>query len=178
MNQAHFLTLLGQYNQWMNRKLYDAAAKLSEEQLQRDVGAFFKSIIGTLNHLVVADTVWLQRFSRHPSSKLALVEIEGLPKPTQLDQILFGDLTGLAERRQLLDNSINQWLANLTQNNLESSLNYQSMAGVPGSKSLGSLLLHFFNHQTHHRGQLSVMLSQFGIDIGVTDLLAIVPDNQ
>lgn len=94
MLQNSYVFLMAEYNQWMNLKLYDACSQLSSEQLNEDRRAFFGSIIGTLNHLAVADTIWLKRMST--------------------------DLS-------------------------------------------------------HHRGQISTLLSQAGVDVGVTDLLAIIP---
>ena len=82
--QSHF-ALLADYNQWMNRKLYAAAGTLDAEALARDRGAFFGSILGTLNHLVVADTIWLKRFAAHPAHARALDALAEVPSPTALD---------------------------------------------------------------------------------------------
>ena len=88
--KAHF-DLMASYNQWMNDKVYETAGKLSPAELAEDRGAFFRSILGTLNHLVVGDRIWLNRFAMHPPSTEVLSSISKLPHPTRLDQILFED---------------------------------------------------------------------------------------
>ncbi|WP_250459362.1 DinB family protein [Microbulbifer litoralis] len=171
----HFALLAG-YNQWMNLKVYEAAACLSAEDLARDRGAFFGSVLGTLNHILVADTIWLKRFATHPSCLNSLREVVDLEDPKNLDQKLFDDLGRLSERRAWLDHRIISWVAELCDADLDFVLSYHSIEGVPSSKRYSSLVLHFFNHQTHHRGQVSTLLSQAGVDIGVTDLLVRVPE--
>ena len=172
--QEH-IVLLARYNAWMNAKLYDAAATLSPQDLALDRGAFFGSILGTLNHLVVADTIWLKRFASHPAQPATLEVVRQLPSPAGLDAVLFTDLGALRQRRALLDEVISAWAAALTSADLASALSYANMAGVAQSKNIGSLVLHFFNHQTHHRGQATTLLAQAGGDVGVTDLLALIP---
>jgi len=81
----------------------------------------------------------------------------------------------LREYRNRLDAIIERWVAELTPAHLSASLSYSNTAGVPSTLNFGGLLLHFFNHQTHHRGQASTLLFQCGVDVGVTDLLAVVP---
>ena len=172
---AH-VRLLAAYNAWMNAKIYDAAAKLPVQELAIDRGAFFKSIIGTLNHLVVADTIWLKRFAMHPARHAALEPLRKSAMPASLDQILFTDLPALRAHRETLDATIRQWVAELTDADLQHVLHYANMKGVPAQKRLGALLVHFFNHQTHHRGQAGTLLFQAGVDVGITDLLALIPD--
>lgn len=170
----------------MNTKLYDAAATLSPADLVADKGAFFGSILGTMNHLVLGDTLWLQRFAllansnnagaeSHPTPHPALASVSQLPKPKTLNAILFTDLAALRQRRMLLDAAISSWVAALTDDDLAQNMLYTNMLGTPQCKHMGSLLLHFFNHQTHHRGQVTTLLTQAGVDIGVTDLVALIP---
>lgn len=173
--KLHFELLAG-YNLWMNTKVYEAAGRLSAAELAENRGAFFGSILGTLNHVVVGDTIWLKRFATHPSYRSALHEVVGLPDPAGLDQLLFDDLPALTQRRAWLDGVIVEWIADLSEGDLDSVLSYRNTKGVPASKRFGSLILHFFNHQTHHRGQVTTLLSQAGVDVGVTDLLAVIPD--
>lgn len=173
--KSHFELLAG-YNQWMNLKVYEAAGHLSADDLAKDRGAFFGSILGTLNHILVADTIWLKRFAAHPSCPSALDEVVKLPSPTRLDQVLFDDFVKLSEHRAWLDCKIINWTAELSDDDLDSVLRYYNTKGIAGSKRYASLILHFFNHQTHHRGQVSTLLSQAGEDIGVTDLLVRIPE--
>jgi uncharacterized damage-inducible protein DinB len=170
------LELLASYNAWMNAKVCEAAAHLDARELVRDRGAFFGSVLGTLNHLVVGDTIWLQRFATHPACGMTLREVADLPAPASLDQLLFADLQALTTHRVWLDAQISQWIAALTESDLDQVLHYRNTRGIPADKRYASLILHFFNHQTHHRGQVSTLLHQAGEDIGVTDLLALIPD--
>jgi uncharacterized damage-inducible protein DinB len=167
--------LLAQYNTWMNAKLYEAAAVLSPQALNEDRGAFFGSLMGTLNHIVAGDTIWLKRFATL-SASAALDRVRALPAPGALAAIYSTELAPLEAHRQMLDAVIEQWIAQLSAQDLEATLHYQNSKGVVNDKRLGSVLLHFFNHQTHHRGQASTLLSQADVDIGVTDLLALIPN--
>ncbi len=167
--------LLARYNRWMNERLFEAAGKLAEAELAADKGAFFGSTLGTLNHIAVADTIWLHRFAAHPARFAALREMAEFPRPSSLRQALAPDLAGLLPYRQRLDGLITRWVAELTPAHLASSLAYANMAGVSSSRNFGDVLQHFFNHQTHHRGQVSTLLFQSGVDVGVTDLLTLIP---
>jgi uncharacterized damage-inducible protein DinB len=173
--KEHF-QLLAAYNQWMNAKVYEAAGRLSASELAKDRGAFFGSILGTLNHIVVADTVWLKRFVTHPSCVDSFQSVAELDNPASLDQILFDDLGRLKEHRIWLDRQIIDWISHLSEGDLDVVLSYRNMKGVSANKRYSSLVLHFFNHQTHHRGQVSTLLSQAGMDVGVTDLSERIPN--
>ncbi len=176
MSTASEAVMMAAYNQWMNGKLYEAAGKLPAEELSKERGAFFGSILGTLNHLVVGDTIWLKRFAAHPSKPVALDPVRDLPQPAALNQVLFTDLADLKARRDLLDSAIVGWAAALTDADLAHVLEYANSKGIRGRRRLASLVTHFFNHQAHHRGQATTLFSQAGIDVGVTDLLALIPD--
>jgi uncharacterized damage-inducible protein DinB len=168
--------LLAAYNAGMNRKLYRAAASLPAGELTRDRGAFFGSLLGTMNHLVAGDTIWLTRFARHPSAFPALDALRGQAAPASLTHSFGADLRTLQAHRDRLDDIITALAAQLQPADLEAALAYRNSKGIAHRKRFGSLLLHFFNHQAHHRGQASTLLTQAGVDIGVTDLLEIVPD--
>ena len=167
--------LMAHYNRWMNERMFDAAASLDASALTAERGAFFGSILGTLNHIAVADTIWLHRFARHEPAFTTLGALSNFPQPSALTQPLAPDLTGLRVYRRQLDELIERWVAELTPEQLAGSISYSNMAGVPSSRNFGALLQHFFNHQTHHRGQASTLLFQAGVDVGVTDLLAVIP---
>ena len=177
MSERDHVQLMAQYNEWMNLKLYDAAAQLPAHELAIDRGAFFGSLLGTMNHIVAGDTIWLQRFATHPARHAELDPVRALPAPGGLDAVFSTDLSALRTHRQMLDGVIRQWAAQLSEADLDHVLHYANTKGVQSQKRFGSLLLHFFNHQTHHRGQASTLLSQAGIDIGVTDLLALIPNH-
>ena len=168
------IVLLASYNTGMNHQVYSASATLPKEALVADRGAFFGSIIGTLNHIVAGDTIWLRRFTAHPSNFTSLKAILDIPAPASLTHIYSDDLASLTEHRARLDAIINALAAEITDSDLTQALSYQNSRG-DNQKNFGALLLHFFNHQTHHRGQASTLLSQSGVDIGVTDLVALIP---
>ncbi|WP_395607326.1 DinB family protein [Pseudomonas sp. B22129] len=174
MNRIEHIRLLADYNQWMNRKVYDAAGKLSDAQLVEDRQAFFGSILGTLNHLVLGDTVWLKRFAKHPAGFPVLSALNAVETPTNLKQLAFVDIRELSSRRAWLDPLIIEWAYSLRESDLDHRLHYCNMRGVANDKPFFGLLVHFFNHQTHHRGQATTLLTQAGVDVGDTDLLALI----
>ena len=176
MSLRNHVVLMASYNEWMNAKLYETAGKLPAEELAADRKAFFGSILGTLNHIVVGDTVWLKRFATHPANYPALEPLRVSELPKSLDQILFTDFAALSARRKQLDKIIIDWAASVTDADLDHTLHYSNMKGVPGRRNFGSLAMHFFNHQTHHRGQATTLLFQAGLDVGVTDLMALIPE--
>ncbi len=168
--------LMAEYNRWMNESIYLAASQLSIDQLSEDRGAFFGSIIGTLNHILVADIIWLKRFANHPTQFKSLNDIRKLETPTALSEVLYSELEKLANARIKMDSTIQNFVNELTDDILLSTLSYNNTKGEAFTKNMGHLIQHFFNHQTHHRGQVSTLLAQAGVDIGVTDLLVSIPD--
>jgi uncharacterized damage-inducible protein DinB len=176
MSTCEHIVLMAAYNEAMNEKLYAMAAQLPPEDLFKDRKAFFGSLFGTMNHLAVADTIWLKRFCSHPARQTALDAIRDSAAPTALNQPLADDLRGLQAVRRRLDQTIRRWAAELTAADLEHVLAYANTKGVVSNKRYASLIMHLFNHQTHHRGQATTLLSQSGVDIGVTDLLMLIPN--
>lgn len=175
MPRLEQIRLMAAYNQWMNKRLYEAAVGLPDEALREDRKAFFGSIIGTLNHLLVADTIWLQRFARHPSLHAALDPVRQWSAPQGLSQLLFESFAEMRDHRVLLDQLITEWVEVLSEADLDRAVSYANTQGTPFSRDFHALLSHFFNHQTHHRGQATTLLSQAGVDIGSTDLLNLIP---
>ncbi len=174
VNRTEHIALMANYNQWMNRKLYDAALTLTDAELARDRQAFFGSILGTLNHLALGDTVWLKRFAQHPAGYAALAPLNAVSAPADLKQLAFADIRELAAHRSWLDQLIVDWSHTVQEIDLDHRLHYSNMRGVSADKNFFSLLVHFFNHQTHHRGQATTLLTQAGLDVGTTDLLALI----
>lgn len=161
MIDSAWCVLMARYNQWMNRKLYAACAQLSPAQYKEDRGAFFGSVHGTLNHLLYADTAWMRRFKGRP--------LDGLSPRMEFHP----ELEALRAMREIFDREIIAWAEGLRAEWLAADFSYISMAdGRTRTRPAWQLVTHLFNHQTHHRGQLTTLLSQFGIDPGVTDLPA------
>ena len=151
--------VLAEYNAWMNGKLYTACAAMSDDERKRDRGAFFRSIHGTLNHLLLADFVWMGRFDGQPFSFKSL------------DEELYSSFDELRAARVALDQRINEWARDLTDAALGAKIHFTSaITKRTHSPTLWKVVLHFFNHQTHHRGQITALLSQAGVDYGTTDL--------
>ena len=173
MGRQQQYVLMARYNRDMNQRLFAAASKLEDDQLRSNMGAFFQSILGTLNHLYVADAMWLKRFVVAPfagtsylATSVALVE-----KPQALNQIIFSGLDAFLPARKHLDVSICHWTEVLDEGDFDLPFAYKNSKDADFCKPFGLVLQHFFNHQTHHRGQLTTLLSQQGVDVGVTDFL-------
>jgi uncharacterized damage-inducible protein DinB len=175
MTLLDHLRLMARYNVWMNDKVYETAARLSPDDLAADRGAFFGSVINTLNHIAVADILWMQRFRDHPAARPALDAVLAMPGPASLDALLETDLARLRSLRTVLDTALSDFVAGLDEAGLDVVLTYRRTEGDPNAKPLGPVLGHLFNHQTHHRGQITTLFSQLGEDVGVTDLNALVP---
>ena len=174
--KGHF-QLMAQYNQRMNHQVYQAAAQLTAEQFNQDQGAFFGSISGVLNHILVGDLIWLSRFAQHQVSYQSLKDLSLLPKPKGLDHLLFSELDALSQARQHVDSAIICWLdKEAASDHFYQDLSYSNTKGIVSQRNFAELVSHLFNHQTHHRGQVSTLLFQSGTDIGVTDFLMDIPD--
>jgi uncharacterized damage-inducible protein DinB len=166
---------MAEYNQWMNSRLHIACKRLTHQDLTQEKGAFFGSILGTLNHIAVGDTIWLHRFSNLPGGFQSLCKLNQFAQPTSLRETLATTLSDWQAYRTKLDAMILLWAHEITETQLSTSLTTVNMAGVLTTRKLGPLVQHFFNHQTHHRGQISTLLFQMGVDVGETDLLNVVP---
>jgi uncharacterized damage-inducible protein DinB len=169
MVTVDWIAALARYNRWMNDSLYGRAATLGDEARKRDCGAFFKSIHGTFNHLLLADRVWLGRFTgvSLPDGHMGPGGIRSL------DQELYSDFDELRRERVTTDEEITAWVSGLTPVRLAGSLVYLRR-GQRLDVPLWWAVAHMFNHQTHHRGQVTTLLTQQGCDPGVTDLFAML----
>jgi uncharacterized damage-inducible protein DinB len=172
MDALRHVRLMAEYNRWMNRRLYEAAASLPPQALHQDRGAFFGSILGTLNHVVVGDSIWLRRFDAPGHWERLREAIDWLPRPTSLRDPLATDLPSLTVLRARIDELIVAWCEHLIFTDLDRVLVYRNVAGDVFQRQVGPLLSHFFNHQTHHRGQATTLLFQAGVDPRETDLIA------
>jgi uncharacterized damage-inducible protein DinB len=157
--KPHFAMMAG-YNAWCNERIYDVAAQLSDADYRADRGAFFKSVHGTLNHLLVADQIWLKRFSGRGDA------------PNRLDAILFENLDDLWDARHREDERIIAYIDSLSEADLGGRIRYKTITNpVDIEQPLAPALIHFFNHQTHHRGQVHGLLTGFGLEGPSLDLI-------
>ena len=148
MTPAAHYRMFGHYNAWANRRLYDAAARLSYEQYRADRGAFFKSVHGSLNHLLVTDQIWMQRFAGEGEA------------PNRLDAILFETLDELRVARETEDRRIVDFVERLDEARIAGTIKYRRVSSPEQfEQQLAPALAHWFNHQTHHRGQIHALLT-------------------
>jgi len=141
--------MFANYNQWANRRLYAAVRALPDSEYRRHRGAFFGSLHGTLNHIVVADRIWMRRFTG-----------EG-PVQTKLDEILFEDIAELEAARTHEDERIIRYVDDLADADLARTFTYRTITSPRDiTQPLAPALAHFFNHQTHHRGQAHCLVTE------------------
>jgi len=162
MITVDYARTMARYNRWINDSIYGLAARLSDAERKRDLGAFFKSLHGTLNHILVGDRVWMGRFLGQPVSFPSLAHE------------ICSDFGELGHERAKTDDAIDAFAAALTPARLAEPLVYRTVLNPRNvAFPLGFALTHFFNHQTHHRGQATTLLMQLGIDPGLTDLIGL-----
>jgi uncharacterized damage-inducible protein DinB len=138
---------LASYNRWANARLYAAALALNEVDYRRDVGAFFKSLHGTLNHLLLTDQLWLKRLTGNGDH------------PAALDAIIHEDRLALTLARADEDDRIVSYVESLDETSFHGMHQYANSAGKVFEQARFHILAHLFNHQTHHRGQAHTVLS-------------------
>ncbi len=162
MISPEHVRLMARYNAWQNQSLYEAASTLDDAARKADRGAFFGSIHATLSHLLWGDLVWMSRFA-------------GTPRPAApnigASAEMIGNWEELKRERVKTDEAISRWAANIGEDWLGDHLTwYSGAAGREVSKPCWFLVTHFFNHQTHHRGQVHAMLTAAGARPDDTDL--------
>jgi uncharacterized damage-inducible protein DinB len=144
----HPFTLFAAYNAWANARVYDAAGRLADADYRADRGAFFRSVHGTLNHILVADRIWMRRFTGEGEA------------PNRLDAILYEDFAELRAARDAEDARIRRYAEGLTAEILAGRIRFRTITNPADMEQpLAPALLHFFNHQTHHRGQVHGLLT-------------------
>ncbi len=164
---AEYTRMMARYNRWQNSQLAGCFSSLPASELTRERGAFFGSILGTANHLLWGDMMWMGRFDG--GDKPA----GGIPGSDRLHP----DGEGWRVARQSMDARISDWAEGLTDAQLAGDLTwYSGAAGREVTKPLGMLVVHMFNHQTHHRGQIHKMLTEAGAEAPVSDLFFMPED--
>jgi len=148
MASADHYRMFAHYNAWANNRVSETAARLSSEQYRADRGAFFKSVHGTLNHLMVTDRIWMQRFTGEGDA------------PNRLDAILFETFEELRAARGAEDRRILRFVEGLDDRRIEGTIKYRRVSSPEEfEQALAPALAHWFNHQTHHRGQVHALLT-------------------
>lgn len=150
---------LARYNQWMKQRLYAVCAEIPDKERKANRGAFFNSIHATLSHIMYGDLAFLSRFTGEPA------------EVPQLGKIIHEDFERLQKSRTELDQRIIHWAGTLTSDWLALETTYISKVdGKQRTVPNWLLVTHMFNHETHHSGQITTLLSQMGLDMGTTDL--------
>jgi len=151
------------YHEWAHRTLLESLAPLDDSRYHEDVGLFFGSIHDTLNHLLLADRVWLSRFN-------------GMTVPyKRLDETLEENRAALAAATLAQCDAIARFVTALDGVTLEGTLEYHTLAGKPMSTPYSVALMHLFNHGTHHRGQVTAAMTQLGVESPAIDLVYFLP---
>ncbi|MEM7528987.1 MAG: DinB family protein [Pseudomonadota bacterium] len=157
--KAHF-QMFAHYNAWANERLYAACGTLAKDQLETDLGAFFGSVSATLNHIMIADLLWLARLREQKPPDFSLVDI------------LHDDFAELTAARRVLDADIVRYTDDVTEEALADTITYTTITGpMTMTQRRDNALAHFFNHQTHHRGQVHALLTRLTGDAPPLDLL-------
>ncbi|WOP15151.1 DinB family protein [Ottowia sp. SB7-C50] len=160
MNPTRHFVTLARYNAWATARLLDAVAAVDDDDYRRDIGLFFKSIHGTLNHLLVGEQLlWFRRFAEGVSPRLALDD-EAEPDRARVAERL---LQGAARWQPLVES----WPAE----RFDDVLRYTTTRGQPATLPFAATLTHVFNHSTHHRGQITAALTQLGQPCPELDLV-------
>lgn len=159
MISTSYCQTMADYNAWMNKRLYELCASISDQERKLNRKAFFSSIHLTLNHILYGDLAFMSRFTGDP----AVVPELGVE--------LHSEFQELWAARTALDQRISDWSADLKMHWLEQELTYTSKVdGISRTVPRWVLVTHMFNHETHHRGQITTLLSQMGLDVGTTDI--------
>ncbi|WP_031432682.1 DinB family protein [Methylomarinum vadi] len=160
MKMIDYFYLQHRYSAWVNERLYAVCHKMSDRERKRDLGAFFHSLHGTLNHLLLVDRLWLYRLTGQPVSYLTL------------DQKLYADFANLHAAQRTTDTELGEFLRGLDEEILERRIGYVSLStGQEKSLPVQTMLTTLFMHKIHHRGQVSALISQLGYDYGGIDFI-------
>jgi uncharacterized damage-inducible protein DinB len=155
---AHF-AMLARYNAVANARLYEVCGQLSDDEYRKERAGSFRSIHRTLNHILLGDRIWMDRFAR-----------AGQTTTPKLNQILYDDFPALRAAREAEDSRIEEFMLAMSDAFLAQEFEYVNNAGVLCVDPATVVMTHLFNHQTHHRGQIHVMLSQAGVQPPNLDL--------
>lgn len=168
MITREYVLTMTRYNAWQNKQITPVVQAMDEETLTRDMGVFFGSLLGTLNHLLWGDTIWMSRFC----SDVEKPEIEGAHSVEMCATI--GDWSA---RRFRLDGRMRIWAQTLKNVDLNGQLSwYSGILKRESTTPVAVCITHMFNHQTHHRGQVHAMLTRLGTKAPTTDLIFMPED--
>ena len=174
LSLAKNFRMMSLYNQRINKQLMAVCLALPRDILEKETHSFFPNIISYWNHILFGDLILLGRLATNNIATLKVQDFEGLPLPKSPQDIYHTQLSDLATLRHSVDELIRQYCLNLTEEECQKYITYKTTEGEPITKVVADVTQHLFNHQTHHRGQLTCVLSQYGVDYGCMDLPVIV----
>jgi uncharacterized damage-inducible protein DinB len=146
-----YFVMMAKYNAWANARVFRMASALQDTLYRKEVGAYFKSLHGTLNHLLAADRIWMSRLTGVGDH------------PDKLNAILFDDLPSLHAARVEEDSRIIGYVQGLEEPAFDEEWDYRTLNGTPQRQRRREILAHIFNHETHHRGQAHAILTMLGV---------------
>jgi len=159
MFPKNYYQLMAEYNQWMDSKIYAVCIDIPDDLRKKDMGAFFKSVHSTLNHIYYGNLAWIERLRDNTFT------------PRQIGVDLYDDFKELKEAQEKMDSDIIDWADSLTQEKLNQTFDYVSnVENFIRQLPVWVLATHMFNHQTHHRGQVTTLIKQLGYEPGITDI--------
>jgi uncharacterized damage-inducible protein DinB len=176
MSLARNFRMMSLYNQRMNDRLMASCLVLSNDVLEKESHSFFPNIISYWNHILFGDLILVGRLALNHIGKLSPQDLSAFPTPNAPQDIYYDNLLDIAILRKKVDALIIQYCTNLTEDDCDKFITYTTTEGLCVTKVAGDITQHLFNHQAHHRGQLTCVLSQFGVDYGCMDLPAIVSE--
>ncbi|MFA0442996.1 damage-inducible protein DinB [Vibrio sp. 10N.286.49.C2] len=176
MDLSSNFRMLALYNQRMNKQLVGVCRKLTHEQLHQNINSFFPTIMAHWNHILFGDLIMLQRLVANELVTVEATVLDKLPVSKSVSDTYASNLDELSELRELVDSIYIKITNQFTADSCNQIVRYTTTEGQIIERTVGEFCQHVFNHQTHHRGQLTCLLSQFGLDFGCTDLPVIVPE--
>jgi len=168
--------MMSAYNHRINEQLINCCSSLSKAQLTQETHSFFPNIIAYWNHILFGDLILLSRLAANNLGSLTTDDFSDLPTAKSTQDIYCHDFSELVLLRRKVDVLLSRYCANLTSEECDSAIRYTTTEGQVITKVAADVTQHLFNHQTHHRGQLTCVLSQLGIDYGCMDLPMIVSE--
>ncbi len=176
MDLSSNFRMLALYNQRMNKQLLNVCSTLTYEQLHQNTNSFFPTIMAHWNHILFGDLIMLQRLVANELVSVEPTVLEQLPVSKLVSDTFAANLDELYELRELVDSIYIEITNQFSAGSCNQVVRYTTTEGQVINRTIGEFFQHIFNHQTHHRGQLSCLLSQLGLDYGCTDLPMIVPE--
>lgn len=168
--------MLAIYNQRINTQLMEKCLDLPSETLEKETHSFFPNIISYWNHILFGDLILLRRLALNEIATLTIADLAAFPQPKSPQDSYYQTLTEISVLRKNVDELISRYCDNLSEEDCNKFITYTSTEGQKISKAVADVTQHIFNHQAHHRGQLTCVLSQFGVDYGCMDLPVIVSE--